>query len=275
MTSKDRQGKTRNLVNVIYGAQQKVLREHAGVSVTQLATSVGYSDDQIRKIERGERRAHEEYIAATDACLGVNGALVATAAELRKSQLIPEWFAEYVELEAAARRIDEFDAMVIPGLLQTEEYLHAVLAAHFPHMEEDEISAHVRGRLDRQALLSRKPACQLSFVIEESALLRPVLEPESMRMQFEHLADCARMRNVTVQILPMDCRSHAGFDGPFTLLETGEGKRVAYVEYQGGARWFAESLDVSAMEGRYGIIRMQALNAEDSLRLIEKLAGEL
>lgn len=275
MTSNDSHDKTKNLVNTIFGSQHRTLREHAGVSVAQLAAAVGYSDDQVRKIESGKRRAQDDYIAATDAFLGANGVLVATAAKLRESRLVPEWFAEYVELESAARRVDEFSLSAVPGLLQTKEYAAAMLTAHYPYMEEEEVSAHIRGRLERQALLDRRPTCQLSFVIEESAIRRQLLEADLARTQLEHIADCARMRNVTVQVLPMNCCTHAGLDGPFILLETVEGKRVTYVEYQGGARWFTEPLDVSAMEGRYGIIRMQALNAENSLRQIEKLAGEL
>ena len=273
MTSKDRQDKTRNLVNVIYGAQQRAFREHAGVSVAQLATTVGYSDDQIRKVERGERRAHEEYIAATDAYLGVNGALVATAAKLRESQLIPEWFADFVETEAQSRRIDEYDVQSVPGLLQTPEYARVVLTDYHPMLEDEEVDRRVQHRMDRQALITRKPPCMLSFVIEEAALRRPLGGRVVMHKQLQHLLDCAEMRNVTLQVMPLDCETHTGLDGPLTLLETGDRQRVVYVEYQGGMRWLSDPDHVSALGGRYGMIRSQAHNPVDSLNLIRKLAG--
>lgn len=250
MTSNDSHDKTKNLVNTIFGSQHRTLREHAGVSVAQLAAAVGYSDDQVRKIESGKRRAQDDYIAATDAFLGANGVLVATAAKLRESQLIPDWFADYVETEAVARRIDEYDVQSVPGLLQTTEYARVVLSDYHPTLDDEEVDRRAQHRMDRQVLLSRKPRCMLSFVIEEAALRRPLGGRAVMRRQLQHLLDCARMRNITMQVMPLDCETHTGLNGPFTLLETGDRKRVVYVEHQGGMKWLSDPDQVSTMEGR-------------------------
>lgn len=273
MTSLDSHDKSKNLVNAILGAQHKALREHASVSVAQLAATLGYSEDQIRKIESGKRRAQDDYIAAADTHLGANGLLLATAAKLRESQLIPDWFADYVETEAEAIRIEGYDVQSVPGLLQTPEYARVVLSDFYPTLDDEEVDRRVQHRMDRQALLSRKPLCMLSFVIEEAALLRPLGGRTVMCKQLRYLGHCAQMRNVTVQVMPLDCESHTGLNGPLMLLETGDRKRVVYVEHQGGKKWLSDPDQVSTMEGRYGIIRSQAHNPVDSLNLIQKLAG--
>lgn len=273
MTSKD--SEDRNIANVVFGAQQRRLRTLRGISKNELAEQLGYSADLIRKIEGGKRRAQPEYVVKADQVLDARGVLIAAAEELSQLQLYPEWFAEYVETETSCLSLEEYDVLVIPGLLQGEKYARAVLSAHYPTLDEEDIEQRVRARLDRQALLPRKPMCMLSFVIEEWLLLRPVGGRPAMKEQLQLLANCANLRNVTIQIVPIACESHAGFDGPMTLLRTDAGQKVAYVEGQSGPGWVASPQKVANLEGRYGIIRSEALNAEDSLRLIDKVAGEL
>lgn len=274
MTSKDK-GDKRPVSYVIYGAQQRRIREHVGMTQQQVADEVGYSVELVRKIERGERKAQEQYVRKVDEVLQAQGVLVVTSEELSQHLQWPDWFEEYVEAEAAARRIEEYDTHVVPGLLQSEEYARAVLSAHYPTLDDEEVEGRVTARLERQALLTRKPTCMLSFVVEEWVLQRPIGGKKSMQDQLHKLTECARMRNTTIQVLPTACETHAGFDGPMTLLETADGKRVAYVEGQAGGDWISSPDDVRVQEGRYGIIRGQALSAEASLTFIEKLAGEL
>ncbi|WP_208882360.1 helix-turn-helix domain-containing protein [Streptomyces armeniacus] len=280
MTSEDTQdaqdsGGKNPISYVIFGRQHRRLREHAGFTVQQLHTASSYSADLIRKIERGDRRAQPDYIQKVEEVLGTNGLLLVASEELAKRLQWPDWFEKYVEAEANARSLQSYNTQVIHGLLQGEQYARAVLSAHYPTLDDDAVEARVAARLDRQSLLTRKPTCMLSFVIEEWVLRRPIGGKAAMREQLQHLIGCARMRNVAIQVLPTACETHAGFDGPMTLLETGEAKRVAYVEGQAGGAWGTATEEVRVLEGRYGIIRGQALSTEDSLRFVEQLAGEL
>lgn len=273
MTSTDKGDKPPSYL--IFGAQQRRLRERGGLTRQQLSDQVPYSADLIRKIERGERRAQADYIKQIDGALGAQGLLETVGEELSKKHLFPEWFEEYVKAEAEALRIDIYDTHVVNGLLQTERYARAVLSAHHPTLDDEEVEVRGSARLERQALLTRKPTCMLSFVVEEWVLHRPIGGVAAMREQLEQLAACARLRNITLQVLPTACESHAGFDGPMTLLETADSRRLGYVEGQAGSAWVAAPERLRELEGRYGIIRGQALNAEESLKLIEELAGEV
>ena len=62
--------------------------------------------------------------------------------------------------------------------------------------------------------------------------------------------------------------------GPFTLIETREGRRIAYAEAQKDSRLYTERQPVRELEEQYGILRAQALTPRESLALIEKLLGE-
>lgn len=273
MSSKDSQD--RSIRDVVFGAQQRRLRTMRGISVSELARELGYSDDLIRKIENGIRRARPEYVVKADEVLDVHGVLVAAAEELEQLTLHPEWFEEYVDTEATARRIEKYDVAVLPGLLQTDEYAFCVLNSRFPTLDEDEVESRVRARIERQAVLTHKPTCIISFVIEEWVLRRRTGGSEVARRQLQRLIECAEMRNVSIQVMPIDTDTHPGFDGPLTILETEDEQRVAYIEYQNGGLWVCQPAQVGVLEVRYGMIRAQALSPSESLRLMKKLEGEL
>ncbi|RNL70930.1 Scr1 family TA system antitoxin-like transcriptional regulator [Streptomyces sp. I6] len=72
----------------------------------------------------------------------------------------------------------------------------------------------------------------------------------------------------------LDREENAGMAGPFTLIETREGRRIAYVEVQNVSRLQTERDRVRALEAKYGIIRAQALTPRESSTYVEKLLGE-
>src|SRR5262249_54692603 len=130
-------------------------------------------------------------------------------------------------------------------------------------------------RLARRALFTRKPVCMLSFVLEECILRRPVGGPAVMKEQLGHLMAMGERRNVQIQIMPSHYEAHAGFDGPFTFLESPDRQFLAYAESQVGGLLTDDPERVSLLHQRYGTIRAQALTPEHSAKLIEQIAGEL
>ena len=74
--------------------------------------------------------------------------------------------------------------------------------------------------------------------------------------------------------MPHEREEHAGLAGPFTLIETREGRRIAYAEVHKDSRLYTERKSVRELEEQYGILRAQALTPRESLAFIEKLLGE-
>ena len=258
----------------MFGTQQRALRERRGFTQEELSKEAGYSVGHVRGIELGDRKPTRPYVAVVDEALEAQGILLAVAKDLVDGRH-PEWFEEYVETEKAVRRLNSYATHALHGLLQTREYAHAVLNSHVPTLDEDRVESLATARLERKALLTRKPSPTLGFVIEEWVLRRPVGGAEVMKAQLQYLAACARMRNITVQVLETGITSHAGFDGPMTLLETAEGRTLGYLEVQGTSRFIPAPMEVGDLEARYGILRSQALSPERSITLIEDLAGNL
>ncbi|WP_043682428.1 helix-turn-helix domain-containing protein [Streptomyces xylophagus] len=258
----------------MFGAVVRALRAAQGSTREQLGVYVGYSASQVAMVERGERMPSARFVAKSAEFLQQRVAIEAAAEHLERSPH-PSWFGEYLDLEAEAVSVWSYDAHVIKGLVQTEGYARAVLGEYCPMLDDEEVESRVQARLARQKLLTRVPAVSLALVIEEWVLRRPVGGPVVAKGQLERLLELSAMRNVSIQVMPTRYEGHAGFDGPFTLLETKERQWVAYVEGQSFGFVIDDREEVGNFQQRYGMIRTQALTPGDSVKLIEQMAGEL
>lgn len=258
-----------------FGMMLRFYRERAKYSQEALGRETGYSKSQVAMIERGQRNPKGDFVPIVDPLLGAQGALLKLAEEIVASGVAP-WFEDYLEEEKKAVGIHKYDCHLIPGLLQTHEYARAVFHSAVPPMEDDEIEVHVAARIKRQELFFRKPAPLVTFVLEQSALTKPLGGPEVLRKNLLHVRECANLRNVSIQVMPGGRWTHAGLSGSFTLLETDEQRgHLVYVEGQVGRYFLTEQPDVAIVAARYSELRAQSLAPEDSARLIEKMAREL
>ncbi|NJQ00320.1 helix-turn-helix domain-containing protein [Streptomyces sp. PLAI1-29] len=256
-----------------FGTQIQVLRARAGLTQAELGKRVRYGEDLVSSIEQGRRIARPEFIDRADEALDGGGLLKAMKGEVARARY-PAYFRDAARIEGEAVELNAYDCQVINGLLQTEDYARAVLTMYRPPVDEELIDQRVGARMERQEIFSRKPAPLLSFVLEEVLLYRPIGGPDVLRGQLEKLLRIGRLRNVEIQIMPTDREDHAGLDGPFTLMETTDQQRIAYVEVQNSSRLLTDRKTVHELEARYGILRAQALAPDQSLALIEKLLGE-
>ncbi|MEU9041068.1 MULTISPECIES: helix-turn-helix transcriptional regulator [unclassified Kitasatospora] len=257
-----------------FGRQLKLLREREGLSRAQLGVRLGYGEDQIASVELGRRIPRPELIDKADQELNAGGLLIAMKDEVARARY-PAFFRDAAKLEAEAVELQSYDTHVIKGLLQTEEYMRALLAMRRPLLDETIIEQRVAARLARQEHFAARPAPLFSFVMEESVLLRPLGGKAVMRGQLEQILLIGDRRNVEVQVMPLDREDNAGVDGGFTLFTRKGGEQVGYMEAQGRSTLVTDREEVRALASRYGIIRAQAMTPRESLAFIEKLLGEL
>lgn len=258
----------------MFGAVVRALREARGVTTKDLADAVGYSQSLIVKVERGERMPPPDFTTRAEPLIGGGEVMQRAATHLERGEF-PSWFEPYADLERSAVSLYTYSTLVLHGLLQTKNYASTVLGAYCPLLEPDEVQRRVDARIARQALFTRIPSAQLAFVIEESVLDRPIGGSEIMHAQLKRLLEVCALRGVTIQVLPLEYESHAGYDGAMTLLETPERQQLGYLEAQGHSFLVDDRNRVSELHQRYAMIRSQALNARESAKLIEQRAGEL
>lgn len=256
----------------MFGALLRFHREREGLSQEALGVKIGFSKSQVAMVERGARPPKGDFVPRADEALGAQGALMATSTKLSVSHLAP-WFREFAEEEAVSCARHEYETHLVPGLLQTESYARTVFSARYPAYEDAEIEGKVDARLRRQTLLARRPAPDISFVLELSALTRRTGGQAVHKEQLHHILDVAALRHVQIQVMSPDREVHVGFNGPFVLLETEERRQLAYVEGQAGSLLVSEQPLLSTLFGKYGILRAQALSPEESAQLIEQVAA--
>ncbi|MGP8298965.1 helix-turn-helix domain-containing protein [Streptomyces inhibens] len=254
----------------IFGKQSRFLREQRGLTRRELASLIPYSESLLAMVERGERPPKPGYVDVVDEALDAGGVLRVLIPDVAEKHH-PAWAEEYVKLQAEALALHVYSTHLMHGLLQTEEYARAVFRCLRPSMEEEEIEKSVQARLATQNLLTRRPACRITFALEESVLHRKIGGQTVWEGQLRHLLKLSELHNVQLQAMPLARENHAGLDGPLTLLETPDHHTVGYVEGQRGSYFLTEPDDVSVLSHRYGTLRSQALDAEASRALIQRL----
>lgn len=240
---------------VAYGTLLQHLRKRAGLNQQALGEAIGHSLEQVVSVEQGRRAAKETFTVAAERVLAADGVLEVL-----------------IESEVLSRF--SYDPLLVPGLLQTEAYARAVFAGHCPPFSEEIVDQHTEARLGRQKLLTRDPMAELSFIIGEEALRNLVGGVEVVRGQWQQLLEVSTLRDVEVQVMSTGGGFHAGLDGPFVLVETSDLRRLGYIEAQEIGCIVSDPTDVSGFGLRYGKLRSQSRNAQESARLIEQLVGE-
>jgi transcriptional regulator with XRE-family HTH domain len=183
------------------GRQLKLRREAVGMRAAEFGTAVGYGEDMVYKIEGGKRIPRQDYLVRADAVLGAGGLIAATWEDVKRVRY-PKSVRALAELEGKAVELGVYVGLSIHGLLQTPEHARALFEAWQPPYSEEEVEHLVAARMARKSIFERSPAPALSFALEEAPLRRRVGGTMVWRQQLEHLLGVARLRNVTLQVMP-------------------------------------------------------------------------
>lgn len=256
------------------GRLLKVCREAAGLSVVEAAGALGYGEDMIRKIERGARIPRPELLDRADQLLKAQGHLRAFREDMRKARY-PKKIRELADLEGRAVEMLLYSNHNIHGLLQTPEYARALFEMRQPTLSEDVVERETAARMARRVVFEREPAPTLSFVQEQVTLERPYGGNMVLRRQLEHLSEVARLRNVTLQVMPTDREENAGASGLVEVLKFIDGTAIGRSDGAFNGRPVSNPKDLRILELRYGMIRAQALTPRESQAFIEQALGRL
>ncbi|MDX2881341.1 DUF5753 domain-containing protein, partial [Streptomyces ipomoeae] len=202
-------------------------------------------------------------------------ALIAAGQHLGRQPGLAAWFRKWARLEAGAITLYTYECRMIPGLLQTEEYLRAMSADQLPPMDDEQIEQRWAARAKRQGLLRDRANTAFSFILEEHLFLRRTGGAAVTRGLIDHVLQISGLRNVDIQVMPLVQESHSGLHGPIRLCETAESRWFAYNEGQESGQLISDVKVVSALKQRYVRMRSQALSIRDSLSLLQRMRGDL
>jgi transcriptional regulator with XRE-family HTH domain len=264
------------------------LREQAGLTCEDVGQRLECSGTRISRIETGRIGARPGDVRELLDIYGVTGAgadaLVQLARDARRKgwwhaygRALPPWFESYVGLEADAVRLGDFQPMVVPGLLQTEDYARAVLRGAPQAGCGTDIGAQVALRMQRQAILDQASPPQVQVVLSESVLRAQVGSPAVMRAQLRRLASLAGRPDLTIQVLPLYTAAHVQPVSPFTMLEFADpaDATVVYLEHLTGSLFLEDADEVRRYRAMFDHLCAEALGPGQSADLITRAAAEV
>jgi len=266
-------------------AELRNARQEAELTQEQVAEAMDWSLSKIIRIEAGSVGVSTNDMKALLKLYGISDPdrteeLLALAREARERSTAfkgaPPRLMRFIEYEAAASAIRGFQPLLVPGLLQTEEYARAVLQQLMPEESRAELDALVKVRMKRQeVLLGRSDLKQLLFILDEAALRRQVGGAAAMRRQVRHLAEMAKGPKVTLEVIPFSAGAHPGMQGPFVIFEFPDADDVLFLETSGGDLIIRdEREDIAIHEEQLDALHRLSLGRKGSQGFLDDVAAQ-
>ncbi|MDX2764639.1 helix-turn-helix domain-containing protein [Streptomyces europaeiscabiei] len=267
------------------GAELRRLRDTSGIESRDAAAFLGTNQTQISHIEAGRFGISEErlrrlarFYACDDARLV--DALVEMSDQLRGAWwkkfrgLMPPQALDIAELEHHASSVRTFEAVHIPGLLQTEEHVRAASLFLDPELPESECETRVEFRMRRQQVL--ESGTPYNAIIHEAALRMRVGGSKTARAQLEHLLRTSQRETVTIRVIPFSADGFAGAGLPMQYLGGVVPQLdTAQTDTPQGATFTDAPAQLQRCRIRLKRIDSTALTQDASLDLIRHIAQEL
>jgi transcriptional regulator with XRE-family HTH domain len=269
------------------GQSLRELREAAGMTLTRAAEFLQRNSATVSRFESGEYPIRRPDLMALLDLYGVSerrrrdGLLRLSEDVWQKGWWdgyaadVERQFVDFVWLESRAATIQQFDPVVITGLLQTRDYAEAVISAAERDAEPAQIGRWLELRMERQSVLRQPDPPRLSVIVDEPVLHRAVGGSAVLRGQLAHLLDSAQLPQVDLRVLPASVGAHASPSGGFRVFGIAEpDMEVGYAETVGGAV-YVEPPDSERFVQVYDRLLDSALGPAESAEFIRTIGEDL
>jgi transcriptional regulator with XRE-family HTH domain len=258
------------------------IRDNTGLSGTAAAERAQLSQAKVSRWEKGRLVPKPEdadrYARALNASAADRRRLIAMVRDLHEhhrattpTRVSVSRLAEHEKRvfrnERDTVHIRVFHPLLLPGLLQGEEYIRAIMnSGNLPPLEVEE---RVATRLSRAEILN-DPARRFTFVLTQGSLAWRGVSTAVMVRQIEHIADLSRRDHIQVGVIPwgvkVDVFPPCGFD----LYD----ERTAVVGVVGGAAYYSDAVDVAKYVTMLGKLERLAVFGDDARVELSRIAGE-
>jgi predicted XRE-type DNA-binding protein len=257
----------------------------AGMNNAELAHRLGWSQPKVTHLFKGHRGPAETDVAQIVALCGITGAERDRLLRLARHTREPGWWQEYddrlptelrtlIDHENAAVAITNFQDTVIPGLLQTPDYMRALLRASVT-IPDDEVEKRVTARLGRQQIFDQwERPDHFTFFIDEYALRRTGPGRDIMSGQVHHLLRMSVRQSIEVRVVRDMAGFHAG-QSAFHLMEFAELHPVVHIEDQTSVLFLEREKTVAVYQRIVDQLARTALTEGQSRNWITHLATKL
>ncbi|HWR49358.1 MAG TPA: helix-turn-helix transcriptional regulator [Pseudonocardiaceae bacterium] len=260
------------------GRELRRLRETAGLGRDAAATELECDVSKISKIETGKATLRPAEVKALLDRYGVTDRdavlRLARDARRRSTHRVPDWAKTFVGMEADATEIRTYEAELVPGLLQTEDYARVVTQAADPTRDPREVERMVAARTERQQRLHSPGAPLIWAILNEAVIRRQVGDKEIIGRQLEHLAALGADPNITIQVLPFTAGAHPAMGSSFVHLRLADppDAEIIYLEDMASSDYLPHPAQIASYLTAFGTLAHTALDPAASTIMIKNAA---
>lgn len=257
-------------------------RKDLELSLRDVAERTGWHNTKISRMENAIIKVAPVDVRTLADLYGLTEADVSRLSEMARDSITDAWwkryerwlsssFVEFLTYENEATRAWSVQHQFMPGLLQTPEYISAILAVG-PLRDPGRNDAETEVRLRRQRRLSETDPIVLHALLAESLLYWQIGGKDVLIGQLKRLCNAAAQENVHIRVLP--------FERPVTiyptdLFETESGQAVAFSEASWGTPMYDDPVDIRETRREIARVEEAALSEEETINLIEQRIREL
>jgi transcriptional regulator with XRE-family HTH domain len=274
------------------GLTLRRLRERAEHTQQAAADAIGRVRSRIVELEEGKGTLDQTDLKALLNFYEVQPdtlkTVLALGVKARRRQrnrpytdVLPDSHLRFADLEASATEIRGFESGLIPGLLQSLDYMRAIIREGdgiWWEPSEDDFAERISFRADRQdRTWNGGSPRSFHFVIGEEALHANVAGPEVMREQLLHILQLIEERDdVTIQVLAQNTPANPARGGGFSLFDFADGAQPVGVTSAvfGSDQYFDDPEDTERLRRAFNRLSSElALSPSASEALLRRLEG--
>ena len=263
------------------GTALRALRIAADKTAETIARRASMSPAKLSKIENGRVLPTVQDVELILTALGVSEtakaeflaqarAAATEATAWRELRRMGHWKHQQAirAIEAQTGTLRLFQGQLIPGLLQSAEYVSAIFGLS-PGMSEEAKAKTIAARLERQAVLYDRER-SFHFVICEHVLRWLICPTHVMATQLDRLVSLSRLPNVTIGVLPLRRRMP---DFPMTCFSAHD-DRLVIVETFHAEVTTRDPKDVQMYLSTFAQFDAVALHGNEMRTMVEGIRDE-
>ncbi len=265
------------------GLELTRLRNQAKRSQGEAGAVIGRTPGRISQVENGRGGLGAEELTKLLDFYGARGrereTILALGAAARRRaprrgyvDNLPEPFQRLAELQAAATSIHWYECGVIPGLVQSKDYVRAIMALSnsiYWSDSESETAERIAFRLDHQRrVLETGAPKRIAIVFTEDSLNNVIGDESVMRGQVLHLLQLLE-RRVDIRIVPNGTANNPALGGGLVVLDFAQATPVGFASVlHGPATYYDQPEDVEPMQRIFSRVEELALSRADTRALL-------
>lgn len=246
----------------------RFFRECMELPAHVLADRLGWSASRVSRVEHGLVTVSEIDVVRYVAHCGGSEEMIEAFIDMCRDPGAPGYWlsdraATLIFHETTASSSSSYDPLVVPGLLQTQEYASALIGAEVP--------ALIDMRMERQLVLHNRP---FEFFVHEQALRLPVGGNRVMNEQLLKLVLITDQPMISLRVVPTALGAYSMFGGEFVLFRYDRHAPLVYLDHEVAGLFLDGEEHVATWAERLARISAVALGERESREMLAAIASD-